>query len=44
MGWATNIQTHSEKALPSVGTTALGLFFVFCFFLQLSVKVKIATE
>ena len=43
MGWATDIQTHSEKALPSVGTTALGLFFCF-FFLQLSVKVKIATE
>jgi len=32
MGWATDIQTHSEKAFPSVGTTALGLFFVFCFF------------
>ena len=39
MGRAIDIQTHNKKALPSVGTTALGLFF-----LQLSVKVKITTE
>lgn len=27
MGWAVDVQTHNEKALPSVGTAALGLFF-----------------